>query len=167
MAEKSTDKSDGKPVGAVTFAPEASALPHEDIPMEQWLRLLVVVTTVLLLVLTVGVAVKLLSYIGHTLLIFSLGGLLAYALDPLIERARGPVGPDGRRTSRTRTTLVVFTGIICLFVAVGLALSKPLTRQIETLSREHALYEQHAREKLASTDAWLADHNVKLSLASY
>lgn len=154
------------PLSAVTDAPDRQHF-SASMQMEHWLRLLVAISTLLLLALTVGVAVKLLSYIGHTLLIFSLGGLLAYALDPVIEWARGPENSGRRRVSRTRTTLVVFLGIFAVFVLIVLALSRPLTRQVATLTGEHGHYEEDARAKLADADAWLESHGIRLSLQSY
>ena len=54
--------------------------------MEKWNRLLIVLTTCLLLLATVAVAIRLSMGIHHTLLLFALGALVAYALKPLVER---------------------------------------------------------------------------------
>jgi predicted PurR-regulated permease PerM len=134
--------------------------------MDHWLRLLVVTATLLLLLLSVAVVVRLLAAIGHTLLIFSLGGLLAYALDPIVEYVRGPASKS-KRSPRARSALLVFAGIFSLVALVCLLLSKPMVRQVEALGREHILYEAHARERVAALDAWLAAHNVKMSLSGY
>ncbi|HLV80661.1 MAG TPA: hypothetical protein VKT32_10280, partial [Chthonomonadaceae bacterium] len=86
--------------------PIAAAAPNGDAPPEAvparkwsepfdsrpWLKLLIVVTTCLALVFAAGVAVHLLSYISHTLLLFALGGLLAYAFDPIVEWIRARAG---------------------------------------------------------------------------
>jgi predicted PurR-regulated permease PerM len=53
--------------------------------MEKWNHLLVVVTTTLLLLLFVAVGVRLAMEIHHTILLFALGGLLAYALEPVVH----------------------------------------------------------------------------------
>ena len=151
MAEESIrpDSHVSHSVGNVVFNPSAPDHDHTatDIPMEQWLRLLIVISTVLALTLLVAVAVKLLSYLGHTLLIFSLGGLLAYALDPIVELARGNKESTAKRPSRARTTLVVFAGIVCIFVGACLALSKPMTHQVSSYWRPITLSMRRARER--------------------
>jgi predicted PurR-regulated permease PerM len=157
----------------------------ETVKMDQWLRLLVVVTTLLLLILLVAVAVRLLSAIGHTLLLFSLGALLAYALDPLVEKLRA-----GRqeRNVRVRSVMAVY-GIMALVAILAVELlSSSLVKQIRLLSEDHAIYtgamkdrelgiatpqelqeaastyEGRTQQMLRSTDLWLADHNVHINL---
>jgi predicted PurR-regulated permease PerM len=153
--------------------------------MEQWLSLLVFTATLLLLLLTVAVAVRLLSAIGHTLLLFSLGGLLAYALDPLVEKLRA--GRAGR-SARTRSVMIVFALLlVCGILAVEL-LSKELVRQVYLLSEDHAIYlqlqrrarttltpdekarveatyEARAERTLYNTDRWLEEHNIHVNLS--
>ncbi len=164
-----SEESDAHVVGKTDVDPLApgSGLAATDIPIDQWRRLLIVVSTVLALTALVAVAVKLLSYLGHTLLIFSLGGLLAYALDPIIELARGNKDDSVNRPSRARTTLVVFAGIVCVFVGVCYALSPPMTHQISILAADHAIYEDGARDQLNSVDDWLVKRNIKLNLRDY
>jgi predicted PurR-regulated permease PerM len=153
----------------------------ERIDLDQWLRLLVVTATLLLLLLSVAVAVRLASTIGHTLLLFSLGGLLAYALDPIVEWLKG--SRTGRK-ARSVSVLIVFGGI-ALFLALGIwLLGAELSRQMLMLQRDHALYTQgtqpdstpgmqelarhtdeaRAREKLRDLDGWLAAHGIKVGL---
>lgn len=147
-------------------SPHDSSVSHS-ISQEKLLHLLTILTVILALGILLGAAVKLLSFIGHTLLIFSLGGLLAYALDPVIERARGKSDALGNQPSRPRTTLVVFAAIACVVVITGLAISKPLTHQVSTLAAEHMIYEEGARSKLSDADIWLASRNIKLNLEEY
>ncbi|HLY64787.1 MAG TPA: AI-2E family transporter, partial [Chloroflexota bacterium] len=151
------------------------------IDLDQWVRLLVVTATLLLLTLAVAVGVRLASAIGHTLLLFSLGGLLAYALDPLVEWLKG--SRTGRK-ARSRSVLIVF-GAIALLLALGVwLLGDEMSRQLQTLQHDHALYaqgmrpdttpemhqlalqtyEEHTREKLRELDGWLAGHGVKFGL---
>src|SRR5579864_7617782 len=112
-------KAGSKQVPEDSHTSQEAAQVAEAISVEQWLRLLIIVSTVMVLALAVAGAVKLLSYIGHTLLIFSLGGLVAYALDPIVEMARGKKTGAGPRPSRARTTLIVFAGIFCVVAAIG------------------------------------------------
>ncbi len=159
-----------------TDTPEAHNVPQAPvqdnhlsttISLDHWLRLLVVTATVLLLLTEVWVSVHLLGMIGHTLLVFSLGGLLAYAIEPLIDRARG-VGPSGGPLrSRSKTTLLVFGAFILLTSTVGLLLSAPLSKQITILVTDHRIYEASAHDKLHQWDDWLAAKNIKLNLETY
>ncbi len=168
IASASEVESEGKAAsGSEVESANAPGHFSDTIPREQWLSLLIVVSTVLLLVTAVGVAVRLLTMIGHTLLIFSLGGLLAYALDPLVESVRGRVNKRGKRPSRARSALTVFAGLFALLALAGLLLSQTLARQVGILTREHAKYEADARERLADADGWLAAHSIPLNLTGY
>src|SRR5579864_8932888 len=157
----------------------------ETVKIEQWLRLLVVVSTLLLLLLTVAVAVRLLSAIGHTLLLFSLGGLLAYALDPLVEKIRG--GRHERR-ARVRSVMAVFGLLLFAGILAVELLSSSLVHQVGLLSEDHThytqlrqiretrplkpeeqvvldeTYEARMQKTLHRTDDWLSERNVHLSL---
>jgi predicted PurR-regulated permease PerM len=133
------------------------------IDMAHWTSLLTVTATLLLLALVVAGVVWLATHVGHTLIIFSLGGLLAYALDPIVERARGS---GGRRRSRALSALLVFGSILLVVVVAALLLSKTLVHQVHLLAVDHAVYEEQAHRKLADADAWLADHNGKLNLTA-
>src|SRR5258706_13491682 len=91
VTEPSAVPPPGIPVRAVEETPPAASNDghlSETVHVDQWLRLLIVMTTSLLILLAVGVAIRLLAAIGHTLQIFSLGGLLAYAIAPLVDRIR-------------------------------------------------------------------------------
>ena len=72
---------------------------HADaVPTARYVRLLVVLTTVLLLLFCAFLAVKGLALIHHTVLLFALGALVAYALDPIVEMVRGhAVAPGSER----------------------------------------------------------------------
>ena len=135
--------------------------------MEQWMPLLVFAATCLLLTALLGIAVRLSMFIGHTLLIFSLGGLIAYALDPIVQKVRGPVRASGRRRSRAASASLVFAGIFGLFVLGGVLLSKPLAVQVRLLAEHHVEYEAHFKERLAEADDWLYAHGIHTNLAGY
>src|SRR5579883_2116460 len=117
-------------------APERAFLTHDGFPKEKWLRLLLVTTTCLVLLLAVGVSIRLLALIGHTLLLFALGGLLAYALDPLVERARSFTG--GKRGPRWFGALIVFGLLFAVLIVGAVLLSEELARQVQILARDHA-----------------------------
>ena len=133
----------------------------EILHVEHWTRLIIILTTFLLLLLTVGVMVRLLSAIGHTLLIFSLGGLLAYALDPLVELIRRQL--PGRR-GRLYSVFAVFGGL-GVIVALGVFLfGRELTYQVKLLGANHEQYETQVRAKLDDLDEWLAGRGIHVNL---
>lgn len=143
--------------------PTRSAGNHlsDTLHIERWQRLLVVLTTFLLLLLAVAVVVRLLSSIGHTLLIFSLGGLLAYALDPLVEMLRKQL-PHKR--GRTMSVFIVFGGLALLMGLGAFFFGRELGHQVQLLGTNHAEYEAHARQKLDDLDEWLANRGVHVNL---
>jgi predicted PurR-regulated permease PerM len=134
--------------------------------MERWTSLLLMTATLLLVLSVVALGVVVISAIHHTVLLFTLGGLLAYALDPLVEKLRGS-GQPRQRMSRGRSVMLVFSGFMLLMVGSVVALSHTVTRQIGHLNKEHTLYEQRAKEKLDQTDVWLAKHGVRVNLSQY
>ena len=142
---------------------ERAATNHlsDTLHIERWHRLLVVVSTFLLLLLAVAVCVRLLSSIGHTLLIFSLGGLLAYALDPLVEMLRKQL--PGKR-GRTMSVFAVFGGLALLLGLGAFFFGKELAHQVQLLGTNHAEYEAKARQKLDDLDEWLANRGVHVNL---
>ena len=134
----------------------------EIVTMRHWLSLLTVVTTVLMLVLFVGVSVKLLSYIGHTLLIFALGGLFAYAFSPLVELARWK--PNGRQSPRWRGVLCVYAALFTVLGGCVWLLGGQLNHQVQKLGQDHVRIEANGREKLAQLDTWLQGKGLHVNL---
>jgi predicted PurR-regulated permease PerM len=134
----------------------------EMVTMRHWLSLLTVVTTVLMLVLFVGVSVRLLAYIGHTLLIFALGGLFAYAFAPLVEMARWK--PNGQKSARWRGVLCVYAGLFAILAAGGFIFGQQMNHQLSFLGREHTKLEARGRERLAQMDDWLHDRGLRVNL---
>src|SRR5689334_14906121 len=142
-----------KPSAAPEPVSEEEASPghlSETVKMDQWLRLLVVLTACLLIVLSIAVAVRLLAFIGHTLLLFSLGGLLAYAFAPLAERAR----KRGGRVVRPRWigVLTVYGSLLLILVLATALLSAEAVHQVSNLARDHIRLEAEGRVRLASLD---------------
>lgn len=137
----------------------------ETVTMQHWLSLLVVVSTCLLLALSVWVSVRVLSHISHTLLIFSLGALCAYALAPLVERARRR--RNGQMAPRWVGVTMVFGTLSFLALVGGIVFSKDLVRQVGILSKHHVEIEAHMRRELANTDDWFINHNLHVHLVDY
>ncbi len=126
--------------------------------MEKWTRLLVVLATVLLLVAFVGVGIRLGMVIHHTLLLFALGGLVAYALDPLVEKIRGS------RFGRKSSVSVVFVSLVVILGAGIWLLSDDLVRQVMSFSRDYPQYHARALTLAGTIDAKLAARNIHFSL---
>ena len=159
--------SDGEGSGAgATPAQETAAQGgwshlSDSMRVERWTRLIIVLTTFLLLLLTVAVAVRLMSAIGHTLLIFSLGGLLAYALDPLVELIHGSL--PGKR-GRLYSVFAVFGGLAALLALGVFLFGRELENQVNLLGQNHEQYETQMRAKLDDLDKWLAHRGVHVRL---
>ena len=162
---------------------------------EKWQRLLVIASTLLVLMLLVAGLIRVGLYIHHTLLLFSLSALLAYALDPLVEGIRRL---PGRRRPRGASSVapavdaakglhmaahrepfqlmprgvaifVVFTVLLGL-IGLGIyGLSRPLASQVRSLSDKRQLqaYKQRADVFLQHSDNRLAGMGVHSHLDDY
>jgi len=126
--------------------------------MEKWTRLLIIIATVLLLITFLGVGIHIATYIHHTLLLFALGGLVAYALSPLVERL------SRTRLSRPLSVAAVF---ICLFVLFGLGawfLEGKLAHQVQDVQQNFPQYKQAALDRAGNLDQKLAARHIRFSL---
>ncbi len=135
--------------------------------MEKWTRLLVVTATVLLLLTFVGVVIHLGTYIHHTLLLFALGALIAYALDPLVEWLRRLHLP--RSLQGPSREICVASVFLVLFALMGLAvwnLGGSLVNQVNDLQQNFPEYKQKALMRAGDIDAILAQHHVNFSLTN-
>lgn len=139
-----------------------SKRPHlgERVRLDHWLRLLVVVTTSLVLLFALYVVVLLLGLIHHTVLLFALGGLFAYALDPIVEFVRG----GARRRPRWLGVSAVFLLLLGLSGSSTFLLGNEMAHQARILARDRAKIESRGRYELARADIWLARRGVPLSL---
>ncbi len=126
--------------------------------MEKWNRLLVLTATVLLLVVFVGVTVRLGAYIHHTLLLFALGGLVAYALSPIVEKL------SQTRLSRPLSVGVVFLGLFALIGLGGWFLEGKIMAQAQDIQQNFPHYKQMALDRAALVDTKLAERHVNFSL---
>jgi len=135
----------------------------------KWTRLLIVTATTLLLIGFVAVLVRLSLGIHHTLLLFALGGLVAYALDPLVERLRHPIhgqqaADPTRGLSRKASVALVF---VTLLVLLGLGLwwlGSQVGDQARMLQRDGPQYRQRALDLAGRIDTQLAARNIHFSL---
>jgi predicted PurR-regulated permease PerM len=144
--------------------------------MEKWQRLLIIVSTLLLLTAFVTVVVRLAEFIHHTLLLFMIAGLLAYAFEPVVEGLRQIIGDFLTRIRRKSTIFSREAAIsivyISLLMVIGLgiySLSRPLNRQIKVLtdSAQQSGYQSTAASYLGSMDTQLGTLGIHTDLAAY
>lgn len=138
--------------------------PMPDISTAKWMRLLIIVTTGLALFMAFAVTVQLLGLISHTLLLFALGALMAYALEPLVRRVRYAGGRDHPRWLGVAVVFSVLAGVIALGVVL---LGKTLVHEIAVLAQDQDHLKAAAVGQLEHLDVWLAGHGVPLSLETY
>jgi len=128
--------------------------------MDKWTRLLVVVATVLLLLTLIAASVRLAMSVHHTLLLFALGGLVAYALSPLVERL------SRTRLSRPLSVTVVYLGLLIIFGLGAWALEGKITAQVQDVTQNFPKYKQQALVRAGDLDQKLAARHVKFSLTN-
>lgn len=126
--------------------------------MEKWTRLLITIATVLLLITFLGVGIRIATYIHHTLLLFALGGLVAYALSPLVERL------SRTRLSRPLSVVAVFLGLFVIFGLGSWFLESKLASQAQDIQQNFPDYKQKALDRAADLDQKLAARHIKFSL---
>ena len=160
------------------------------VPTERYVRLLVVLTALLLVGFVLYLTTRLLALIHHTVLLFALGGLLAYALDPLVEIVRGnrslrvprrphnpaPAVAEGepsaapaipaasRRRPRWLGVLTVFL-VLFAFVGGGLYfLGREAIHQGTVFARDREHIQANARQKVAEADVYLQARGIPVNL---
>jgi len=126
--------------------------------MEKWTRLLIIIATVLLMLTFLGVGIHIATYIHHTLLLFALGGLVAYALSPLVERL------SRTRLSRPLSVAAVFVCLLALFGLGAWFLEGKLVGQVQDIQQKFPDYKQKALERAGALDQKLAARHVHFSL---
>lgn len=140
----------------------------ERISFAKWLHLLVSTSAILLLIGLVAVVLKLAEAINHTLLLFALGALIAYALDPLVEglrHARIFKRPGGDRApSRGATVAMLFFVVLAALTLCLIWLGRLLTVQMQYLEAEYPYYQQRALQLAARANAMLARHHIRLNI---
>ena len=181
MAETQTAHAYPEPAYSEPAYSEPAALPEVRVshiddnqegktPFSQWLRLLVTTTTLLMLIVFVGVVVRLGMTIHHTLLLFALGGLVAYALDPLVERLRHPVhgksGDQSKGLSRKASVAIVFVSLVVLLGLGAWSLGGHLVEQVKSFQEDAPQYRQRALNLAASADRKLTDHHINFSITN-
>ena len=133
--------------------------------MEKWTRLLVLTATVLLLLAFLGVVIHLATYIHHTLLLFSLGALVAYALDPLVELLRRLHLPKSHQVPSREICVAGVFLVLLVLIGVGFwTLGGALVAQVTDLQDNFPQDRQMTLDRAAGVDATLAAHHIHFSL---
>lgn len=128
--------------------------------MDKWTRLLITVAAVLLLLTLIAASVRLMMSVHHTLLLFALGGLVAYALSPLVERL------SHTRLSRPLSVTVVYLGLLIIFGLGAWALGGKIDAQVRDVTQNFPQYKQQALVRAGDLDQKLAARHIKFSLTN-
>jgi predicted PurR-regulated permease PerM len=132
--------------------------------VEKWTRLLIVLGAGLLLFAVAALFFWIGTHFQRTLTLFSLGALVAYALDPLVEGLQR-LRPRGRPLARrSRVTLVVIGFVLVLGLGVW-GLGEQVAVQAGNVQRDFPEYQRAALERARDFDTTLRDRGIGFSLA--
>lgn len=133
--------------------------------MDKWLRLLVIVACFLGMFALAACVEHVLGLISHTLVLFSLGVLVAFAIDPLVEWLRAiSTRNGGNGISRELSVAIVMVGLLAAIGVAGWGLSGFLVKQVGLLQRHYPLYRLTLLAKADIADNWLRLHHVNFSV---
>ena len=136
--------------------------------MEKWTRLLVIIATVLLMLTFLGVVIHLGTYIHHTLLLFALGALVAYALDPLVEMLRGVHLPRSKQTPSRKFSVATVFILLMLLLGFGVwSLGGALIHQVTNVEQSLPRYRSMAFARAAVIDSQLASRHIRFRLTPF
>ncbi len=181
------------PLDAVPVPPPLNSPDPHQADMAKWLRLLVRTTACLALALVAYLVTRLFALVYHTVLLFALGGLLAYALDPVVEFVRGtPAAPKEEAEAAAQNTnadlperepsmdapprrarkrrprwLGVVAVFTLLFGATGGAtyfLGREAAHQGQMLARDRTQIIANIRKEIDRADIRLAERGVPIHL---
>ncbi|HWD41025.1 MAG TPA: AI-2E family transporter [Fimbriimonas sp.] len=128
--------------------PSQAQLPtpeQQAIEFSKWRRLLVSSATVLCLFAICAIAIRLGLAIHHTLLLFTLGGLIAYALAPLVDLVQRPrLGKAQRPLGKTASVFVVFAFLFLVLAGILWWLGEHAAHQIKVLRENGPAYHNKA-----------------------
>lgn len=120
---------------------------QEAIGLAKWQKLLTVTATLLTLLAVCFITIRMGMAIHHTILLFSLGALVAYALQPLVDLVRRPrFGKSQRQLGKTPSVFVVFA-VLGLVSAGGIWwLGAQAGHQVKVLQQDAPQYRTRAIE---------------------
>ena len=134
--------------------------------MDKWLRLLVVIASFLGIIALVFCVVRALGLIPHTLVLFSLGMLFAYAIDPLVEWLRKTrIGQGGKVAGREMSVAVVMIGLVAIIGGIVWGLSGFLVHQLGLVQHGFPEYRDKLMSRAADADAFFRMRHIHFSIA--
>jgi predicted PurR-regulated permease PerM len=134
--------------------------------MQKWTSLLTVVSTVLVSLLLIAAIIHLTSYLSHTILLFALGALFAYALDPVVDLVcKVRIGKSGGQLSRELSVSAVFVGLFLLLAFAGWSLGGHLRHQVADLKKKAPDYRARALVLATGLDTRLAEDGLHYHLS--
>lgn len=135
--------------------------------MQKWNNLLVVLSTCLLIFVTMCAAVRVLAFAPHTELLFALGGLVAYALDPVVEWVRQIQFRNAKRVvTRELSVAIVMVGLL-FFAGLALwGLEGRVAFEMRTIQTRLPTYRDRAFARAESIDSALAAHSIRFSVVN-
>jgi predicted PurR-regulated permease PerM len=147
------DVGEEAPEGAEPTQPPPPVPPArvEPVLVPRWVQL------VLLPLAIVGVYMVL-KAAGHVLLLFTIAGLIALLLNPLVtlvQRARIPRGP---------AVAIVMACVVACLTGVGFLLADPVSDQASSLQNEIPGYIDDANGALADLQSWLDRRGIEVEI---
>lgn len=152
-ADPRADVGEAAPEGAEPFETPPPVPPARVEPwlVPRWVQLV-------LLPLSIVGAYLLLTAAGHVLLLFTIAGLIALLLNPLVtlvQRLRIPRGT---------AVAIVMVCVVAFLTGVGFLLADPISDQASALQREIPGYVDDANEELADLQEWLDRRGIDLEV---
>lgn len=135
--------------------------------MQKWNHLLTVLAVLILFVAGFWIVLKVLGAFPHTLLLFALGGLVAYALDPVVEGLRKIVNRGSKSIlTRELSVTVVMLGLLTIIVSSVWLIGGKAVRQVKLAQSDAPVYRARAEVFAEQTDVKLEQAGIHFRLAS-
>lgn len=152
-AEPRPDVGEEAPEGAEPFEPPPPVPPArvEPVLVPRWVQMV-------LLPLAIAGAYLLLKAAGHVLLLFTIAGLIALLLNPLVTLVQRLGIPRGTAVA------IVMISVVAFLTGVGFLLADPVSDQASALQREIPGYVDDANEALADLQEWLDRRGIDMEI---
>jgi predicted PurR-regulated permease PerM len=119
-----------------------------------WTRVLVIQLSILAAIVLLVIAWHALHAVVHTLLLFSVAAVLAFALAPLVTRA------EARRVPRIAAVAVVYVVFAVVLGLAGALLWRPFLSQATLLLENMPAYLTNLQDQVLWLDNWLAQFGL-------
>lgn len=131
--------------------PPPPVSPVEPVLVPRWVQLV-------LLPLAIVGAYVILTKAGHVLLLFTIAGLIALFLNPLVALVQRTRLPRGTAVA------IVMACVVALGTGLGFVLADPIAGQASSLQREIPGYVDDANGALADLQAWLDRRGIQVEI---